>query len=537
MKYRNFIMIFLSVFLFLFVYAENNAKDEEVEKEVKDYQEILDFGIPDRRKDVLKSIEQKKDKRYYPLIQSVIENDLHPDVLEIAVRLAGDFEIKGLEEKILKIIEDKTNPKLEATALRTLGKLKYDKVSAKALEELDSESTEVKIAAIFTLGEIKEKKALDRLYEILDKIDEKEEILQEAIQSIGKIKDKKSIERLKDILENPGYSKYIRMYIPIALADIGGKEVSQILNKAAQDEEYVIRIRAIFAMTKLEGEDLNAVKKNIYSALKDSEMNVRITGLDVVKASKDREYIKIISYIMEKDPEVKVRKKAYEVFAELDSKENVTMYFKEKLVKGDFYAKQFIIQSMKKMDIEAILPMLEENFYNQDNLELRKAILVLLSERMKDGLTFNLIQKIASDKNNIKGFYDNVNKLRVMAMQILTREGWQMAFPSIRSLAEDFTDPLNIQALQMIPAIDYEKSKDYFINLMENMSDKPQAFRFQVVKTIFQLRPVGIEEALKKAFFKEKDMTIRTYLGRGMKSYGMDPEALEKQYQDLLKIK
>jgi len=114
-------------------------------------------------------------------------------------------------------------------------------------------------------------------------MDEKEEVLQEAVSALGKIGDKGSIDKLKDILENPGYSKYVRMYVPISLAQIGGKEVVDILKNTTENPEYVIRIRAIYSLSLLEGVDINIFSKQIENALKDSDLNVRLIALDVVK--------------------------------------------------------------------------------------------------------------------------------------------------------------------------------------------------------------------------------------------------------------
>lgn len=518
------ISLFLTVSGFIFSAALT-------EKEIKEMENSLSFGVPDERKQVLQKISELKDTKLNFLIKKTIEEDKDTDILEMAIRLAGEMKIPGIEEAIFAAMEAKEEPKIKAAAIRTLGKLKYKKIAAKAIEELANENKIILTAAVTALGDLEEKAALEKLYAILDKVDEKEEILQEVIGSIGKIKDKKSIEKLKEVLENPGFSRFVRMYVPIALAQIGGKEVLDILEKATQEKDYFIRIRAIYAISEVHGADLSALKKTITAALKDSDVNIRLTALDVVKNSKDKTYVDFMKYIMEKDPEVKVRKKATEVYSGLDDPAAVVKYFSEKLSKGEFYTKKFVIEAMKDLDITAVLPMLEESFYSQDNFELRKIIITFLTDKIEKDPALTLLKKIALSKD-LKGYFDTVNRTRALAIQALNKSGWNKAIDTLQFIAEDDKDPMQINTLQQITFLDQENARIYFLELLAKAKSKPHAVRYQTVKSLFQLHPAGIEENLKTAFFNEEDITIRNYIGRTLKSYGLDNEALEKQYQE-----
>lgn len=525
-KVKPFVMIFCFFFL-----ALTQVFGEITEKEIKELEEALNYGVPDERKRVLKKVEELKDIKLHFLIKKTIEDDKDPEILEMAVRMAGEFNVKGLEENILSLLTDSEDVKVKAASLRALGKMKYKKVSAKAQEELSNENKNIQIAAVFALGELEEKSSLEKLYGILDKVDDKEELLQEAIASIGKIKDKKSVEKLKEILENPGYSKYVRMYIPIALAKIGGKEVLDLLEKAASDKEYFIRIRAIHALSEVKGADLSALRKTVISSLKDSDPNIRLTALDVVKNSKDKEYVSYLKYMMEKDPDFKVRKKSVEVFAVVEDSAGVFKLFSEKMNKGDFFTKKFAIEAMKDMDTAEAVNMLEKAFYEQDNFDLRKAILGFLTDKIEKESALILLKKIALSKD-LKGYYDSVNKLRGMALQGLSKAGWAKSIDVFRAVAEDEKDPIQVNAMQMITFLDKDNAKVYFLGLLAKSRNYGNNVRYQVVKSLMQIHPDGIEEELKIAFFNEQDLLIRNMLGKALKSYGIDNDVLERQFQE-----
>lgn len=504
--------------------------------QLQQFEETLTYGIPSSRKAALNQIKTLKDQKTYPLIQKVIENDQDPDVLLEAVRLAGDFEIKEASAGILKILEETKNNPLKATCYRALGKLVFQEASKLALEDVEHENAEIKQAAIFYLGEIKEKKALESLYETLEKLEEKEDVLQEAVQSIGKIGDKSSIEKLKEVLENTGYSKFVRMYAPIALAKIGGKEVTEILNQAVQDPEYFIRIRAIYAISQLEGADISSLSKALQNALKDQDMNIRLTAIDAVTTSKDQSYLDFIKYLMEKDPEFKVRQKAFLCYAKLEDLSKVNSFYKEKLLeRGHFQYKRLILDAIKEAEIKDYTSLLDQAFFEKDLGDLRQAILRLLGEKIADDSAFNLVVKIANSAN-LKGFGDTVKNLRTMALQGIAKRGWEKAFPVYKNIAQNPKDPLHISALQLITGLNKKEAQSYFKSLLSsNINNQSAAFKHQVIKSLGQLQPEGIEGDLKSFYMHEPDSSIRMALERLLRAYGYDSKELEKEYKESLR--
>lgn len=531
--FKNFSLVKIVFFIFLICCNLAYAKKEFSEKELKKFTEIIEFGIPDQRKKVLYEIKNVKDEKAYSIIKKIVLEDKNPEVLTLALNLVNEFEIKGLEKKILEIYTESSSDPLKSEALRTLGKLKYKDAEKKALEVLKEDNKALKRSAIFALGELKTKKALEPLYDILDNMEAKDEVLQACIEAIGKIGNPKSIEKLKDVLENPGYSKYIRMYVPLALADIGGQKVVKILKRAANDKEYFIRIRAIFAISKLKNVDLNDLKPNIKAALKDSDVQVRLTALKVVKAIKDKSYIRFLEYLSEKDPNVKVRKEAIKVYSKIASESDVIDNFSKKLKTGDFYTKAFIIEAMQEMKLSKVLPILKDQF-KKDNQTLRTEVLRLLGKKKDESEALNFLKEIALRKD-WKGYAETVNKFRATAMRAVAAEGWDKAFSMLNKIATDFKDPLYITALKFIQYLDKERSKDYFLDKLKSMKQKPYAYRYQIIKSIYELRPKGVESDLEEAFFAEVDISVRNYIAQVLKAYGKNPKALEHQYQERLR--
>ncbi len=526
---------FAYFFIIITFFCFTNSFSEFSDKKIKELEKTLEFGIPAQRINALEQIEKEKDKNLYFLIKKTVENDENDKVLKQAIRLVGLFEIKDLEINIEEIIKKTEDFELKSAGIRTLGKLKYKKVADIAKNELDNDNVQLKLAAIYALGEIKDKKSLEKLYEILDKIDEAEAVLQNTLLAIGKIGDKKSIDKLKDVIENPGYSKYIRMYVPAALAEIGGKEVVEILKKGSKDKEFFIRIRSIHAITRLKNVDLSTLKKSILNALKDADMKVRSVALEVVEKTNDVSYIPIIKYIMDNDPEFRIRKKATKTYARVDSKGNVIKLFKEKLAKKSVTEKIFVISAMHNMPINDIIPILEETYYEKDSFNLRQKIIDFLKQKIKEDKAFDLLVRIIK-KTEISGYKDSVLQLRGMALSTLTIRGWNKSFPILKDISSNEKDNLALSALKLIERLDKEKAKSFFLKIMNTgLAGKKQFYRLQVYKSVFNLKPVDIENDLKAAYFNEKDKFVRDYIGRMLNSYGTDPRPLEKEYEEMMK--
>jgi hypothetical protein len=261
-------------------------------------------------------------------------------------------------------------------------------------------------------------------------------------------------------------------------------------------------------------------------------MNIRLTALDVVKAAKDNEYLPFLKYIMDKDPEIKVRKKAVQVYAKVEKESEVLDLFEKKLNSGDYYTRHFVIEAMKEMELEQTIALLRKNFFEKDNHELRLAILKLLAQKKDDPQAFSLLQDIAM-ASDLKGYRESVQTQRIYAMRVIAQTGWNQAFPVLQKIGEDFLDPLYVSALQLITGLNPEKAGDYFLEQLQYMQGKPYSFRFQVAKSVSQLKPEGAEEKLKEAFFNSYDMTIRSFIGRILRTYGHNPDALERQYQQV----
>ena len=504
------------------------------DKEKTELSDSLAFGIPEQRKKALNRILELKEASTYELVTKSLDVEQNEEVLALAIEIIGELEIKGAEEKILSLTESKENIELKTKGLRTLAILKYKKAAVIAEKELENENPGIKQAAVFALGEFQEKKSLEKLYELMENMDEKEDVLIETIKSIGKIKDKKSIEKLKEFLENPGYSKYIRMYVPLALGDIGGQEVIEILNQATQDKDFFIRVRAIYAISKLEGVDFSPLKPALINALRDSELQVRVTALEVVEKIKNPEYIQYVRYMMEKDPEVKVREKATGVFAQVETKAKVLEYFQEQLEKGSFYGKAFAIKAMENMDSTDVTDILEKSFLAQDNIDLRMAILRFADKKIKEAGPFNLLKRIALN-DKLPGYKPSVEQIRSHAMRLLTKTGWAQAAPALKEIAENTADPLHVTALRLLARMDKEEAEAYFMNLLMSMQDKPFNFRYEVVKSVLAIGPKEIQDELKAAYFGERDKIIRGMIANGLKNYGVDPTPLEKEYEEMRK--
>jgi hypothetical protein len=233
---------------------------------------------------------------------------------------------------------------------------------------------------------------------------------------------------------------------------------------------------------------------------------------------------------MEKDPEIKVRKKAVEVYSQLESSSVVLKYFNEKIEKGDYSIRLNIIEAMKGMNIDETAPILEKSFYAIEYTDLRNAILKFYAEKVMDSpVVLDIVQRIALD-TKIKGFYDSVNKSRYLALQVLSRTGWDKSFPILKEIGERKDDPINTLALDMIAFFDKEKASDFFLSHLSDLKSKSYGQKFNILKNLGILKPEGLDKKLKEMYYLEPDTGTRYQMGRILKQYGMDPDVLEKDF-------
>jgi len=518
-------MRILGIF-FIFVLSIKSFSIDE--KALEDYKSILMYGIAHKRVEVLRKIGDYKGdtKPFYGLIDYVLTNDTNVNVLTEAINLVEKFKIEDFSEKVLKILENAKENPLKVASLRTLGALKYNKALNIAINLLEEKNPYIKRASLFFIGEVKDKKSIEKIYQILDNMDEKEEVLQEAVSALGKIGDKGSIDKLKDILENPGYSKYVRMYVPISLAQIGGKEVVDILKNTTENPEYVIRIRAIYSLSLLEGVDINIFSKQIENALKDSDLNVRLIALDVVKNLNAISFVPFLKYLIFNDPEIKVRDKALKVYAKIEKESEVIETLKDMVDKKDFYSKVFAIDTMKEVGIEKFVDFLKKAVVEKTSYDIRDKILKSVADSIQKPEVFDFVQFVAINKN-LPGYYDAVNKIRYSAILILTKAGWDKAFPTISRISEDPLDPINTFAIKTLIGLDREKAKFYFLEKLTNFNSYPYKIKYEIIKAITELKPEGIEDTLKTLYISEKDPGMRITISKALGVYGIDAKTLE----------
>jgi len=197
------------------------------------------------------------------LVPKLIEalRDENPWARFIAAWSLGEIKDPRAVEPLIATLKDK-DFRVRWNAAKALGEIGDPKAVKPLIAALKDEDSWVRWRAAEALGEIKDSKALEPLIEALK--DENSGVCSSAAFALGKIQDPKAVEPLIEALKDK--DSWVRWNAAEALGKIKDPRVVEPLIEALKDEDSGVRWRAAKALGKIK--DPRAVEPLI-EALKD----------------------------------------------------------------------------------------------------------------------------------------------------------------------------------------------------------------------------------------------------------------------------
>lgn len=269
--------------------------------------------------------------------------------------LEKQYKPKELIACYCYILKTKTDVKLLDATIRQVNKKKYIDVFPSLIDFIlkptkDNNVGNVKVLAIKTISNYKNKKALNALLFCLDDKNSNYRIRFAAAEAIGRIGDRNAFEHLEKIVcDEEEKSTYVKESAVIALGMLGDSRAIDVFDSIMntkqifQEKFTILKERIIEAMSKLDvGKNQKAIEI-LKTSLLDSSPQIRINAIEVLMNSNISENYKLIYDRLKFDSDLEVRKNALVALYNISD-----VSILNEVVQGDFdmelkdYAKQII---------------------------------------------------------------------------------------------------------------------------------------------------------------------------------------------------
>lgn len=275
-------------------------------KELGDHRsfEYLKDGIIDELDIVsitaIDSVKGLNDRRAVPILTEICGQR---DDRSSYVRLAALLALIELEDQrslntFLECIDTEPD-EIAIVAVQGLGKLRGERAAEK-LRQLAASADipiEVKKAAILALGEIRDRKAINLLISLLS--DDWDHIKAAAIIALAKIGDYRAVPRLVELYrDTQGQAHYIRWGVIEKLHEFQDGRVVDVLLEALNQDDEVIRIKAIDSLSKLKNAKALSALTHLAND-EDVSVRVRCGAIDAIGEMRKAEAVPILVKLLD----------------------------------------------------------------------------------------------------------------------------------------------------------------------------------------------------------------------------------------------
>jgi HEAT repeat protein len=278
---------------------------------------VLKFGIESEELEVVRALRQEGSREFMDQLKETYTAARSDDLKQQILLLFSDLKDGGLEDQVLKDLGDTTKGN---TVLLTIIGYLADLKSTKAVEPLMGQTSAsnkvIASASIRALGKLGAVDKADDLIKFYKDGETDPNLKPDLIWAFGEMKAETSVDLLTQEYDDNDSQPLLRKTILEALGKIGGDKAWDTVSKALADSNGDIRAAAVGAMGSFGGRgDTVAI---LTSALRDSQVGVRLAGAQAAKTLKDPGLKDLLVYRMRKDPDPKVRTAALQAVAAYD---------------------------------------------------------------------------------------------------------------------------------------------------------------------------------------------------------------------------
>lgn len=420
---------------------------------------------------------------------------------------AVDYLIQALPryEKDIKVI-----------AIMCLGQLKDKKAIGSIREMLNDNDDSVRANAIVSLGSLD---AVELLNEIIGFLDDDSSNVREAVViSIGLMKDKSVVSKLKTYLKEATSMK--RRYLVRILGLLRAEDVLDVLISSSKDTDYEVRKNSLLALSSIRNQKV-AVACFI-DALSDKELEIQKIAVLALGKIRQPEMIPYLIKLLSNENTFSTRISAINLLGIIGNKEigNILLDLLQK--DSDIHIKIACIDSIGKLKLEQSVDVLGPLLAGPED-EIKIAVINALGE-MNTGE--NLLIPFISDNKNFS--------VKVAAIKSLGKIGGYKSIANIiLSLTESNIQEIALESLVKIatrqPAglwvglqhpsgvvrefvveiIGKLKENRFVLSLLSLLNDEVPNVRIAVSIALKEIGDTSVIDAIYERLAKETEKYVR----------------------------
>lgn len=344
--------IFILIVCAALIYAEEDSKTEE-KSQNEERRETLKYGIDQEVLDLIKSIQENKITEFDSDFLMIFTESKNAKIKEAIIRYFLDMENPFAKDVVVTYLEN-YDLEQKTAILAYLDYVKHFKITeaGDAVSEMLTDSdTSLVSSAVTVLGALNSSDYFEDIWALYEDDDNDDNIKSAVIRALGESGDPAHLPFLIEILEDTDQRKAFRWYACEALGKIADPSSLDLFTTVWNENDPIMKTYILKALKSYQMDQVYAIYEE---AMRNQSWKVRV---EAIKALGDISYVKaidIIIYKARKDPEMPVRKSAFQTIAEINTKKGFDFL-------RDFIKKNGNSESLK---LYAITLLGEKDFKN-----------------------------------------------------------------------------------------------------------------------------------------------------------------------------
>lgn len=236
------------------------------------------------------------------IIERLLEALVHPspDVRSSAAMALGKICESSAVEPLIKLLQDRDST-VRYEAAEALGLLGDKRAVEPLIQCLEDPHSTVRYRAALALGALKAESSVLALLQLLTNGGSPDDYFA-AVRTLGELRDERAVEPLLSLYEKVTDDED-RPIILSALSKIGGPKATELILKVCSDPDRRIRHRAAFPFFRLQGQtSVEALKK----ALTDEDFRIRERAAVALRRNADVAIEELLVALNDPEPDVRV---------------------------------------------------------------------------------------------------------------------------------------------------------------------------------------------------------------------------------------
>ncbi len=502
---------------------EYNEEVTEADKQLYEkWEKDIEFGVSEKKLDIIKNIEKLKKSYFLPLLTMILEEESNPDVIVQAVRTVAALQYYEASEQIYPYL-DMDNMNVLPIVVSTLGLFKYEPLKARIEEFLDSDNVSLKNQAILAVGRLDMD---DLTFFLIDEIyyapNPKEVHMESVLISLGRLGNEDALEFLLEVYEDETNSTSQRSIAFRGLILNKYGNIHEHIKKALSSKNITLKLEAVRSMFLLDKEEVPL--ESIYSSLRDDNPNVRVGALRVIAHHKfnDERTIEFLKYIIENDPEDVLRYVAVGTLLTVD-KDTAVPYIEERIKKGDTKVQTAVVGLLNLLPADKAIEYATQELNKANLTESEFDALLNSIKSIEDDAGLNLLIDIAQNPldytstKNSREYYGKVLK------QLTLYEENETIISTFRTLIKD---KYSITAITLYPDLYTDDMVPLMLDVIEN-EDQGIVMKKRAIWNIIQFGEYEDHLKLKNLYeSSETPENIKTYIKGAFRNVGINIDIL-----------